>query len=633
MQPTSIGDGQARARALDVGRSFIVRAPAGSGKTRLLIQRYLALLARVDEPEEIVAITFTRKAAAEMRERVLHALAHARQPQGDLDEVTRAHALAALERDVRCEWQLAANASRLRILTIDALNATITRQMPLAARFGAQPENIEDATPLYREAARALLAEVNGSGPIADDVAVLLEHLDNDLATAESLLAVMLRSRDHWLRSLGRMNEREALEAALQRVRADAMREVAARFPNAEKQETLELARFSWQNRPESLASTGVSSLLAGHVWLDVDEACMPAWIGLAELLLTASGTWRKRGGVNKNLGFPSGEDKEEKAFFAPWKARMGELLDRLAAGAQADELATALHRLRDLPADRYSEPQWQVLGAILRLLPVATAMLWTVFGERGQCDFVEVAQSASRALGEDDAPTDLAIALDHRIRHLLIDEFQDTSFAQFALLERLTRGWSPGDGRSFFAVGDPMQSIYRFREAEVALFLRAMRHGIGEVMLEPLELSVNFRCSAGVVEWVNQTFGALMPQTEDVDAGRVPYVASIAASGPADVTPAVTWHPQLVRAGQLVAPEAIEADTVVRIIRATRDQNPSASMALLVRNRSHLLHIVPALKAAGITFRAVDIDPLGERPVVQDLLALARALLHPADR
>src|SRR5207253_3724806 len=129
------------------------------------------------------------------------------------------------------------------------------------------------------------------------------------------------------------------------------------------------------------------------------------------------------------------------------------------------------------------------VLEAIGGVLRPAIAQLKLVFQARGQVDFTEVAQRALLALGKEGEPTDLALALDYRIRHLLIDEFQDTSISQYELVARLTEGWEAGDGRTLFAVGDPMQSIYRFREAEVGLFLEARRGGIGTVELEQIEL------------------------------------------------------------------------------------------------------------------------------------------------
>jgi ATP-dependent exoDNAse (exonuclease V) beta subunit len=633
-------DQEVRDAALDAGQSFIVRAPAGSGKTRLLIQRYLALLSRVDEPEEIVAITFTRKAAAEMRERVLAAFASVRDPSMAMDETTRGLAAAALAHDRDREWQLESNASRLRIQTIDSLNASITRQMPLAARFGAQPESVDDAGALYQEAARALLAEVNSGNAVGDDVATLLAHLDNNLPVAENLLAEMLRSRDHWLRNLPAMHEREVLEAALTRVRSRAVAALDKMFPAEEVEETLALARFSGQNWPEDRASAGVSILADIRQWPGDDEGALAVWPALAELLLTQAGSWRKRKGLNKNIGFPVGSNKDEKATFDAAKARMGALLERLESDTSGAQLAAALDGMRRLPPAAYSDQQWQVLGAIVRLLPQTTALLWTVFGAHGQCDFTEIAQSASRALGADDAPTDLALALDYRIRHLLVDEFQDTSFAQFELLEKLTRGWVQGDGRTLLLVGDPMQSIYRFREAEVGLFLRAMETGIGEVSLRSMKLSVNFRSVPGIVGWVNDTFRHLMPGADDIGSGQVPYAASVAHLAEAADGPAVVWHPQFIyntdedaNDDELPSASEDEARKVVEIVGAARQQNPDGEIALLVRNRTHLADIVPALKAANIAFRAVDIDPLKERPVVQDLIALMRALLHPADR
>ena len=121
MTEIRIADEHERHAALDVTRSFIVQAPAGSGKTALLVERYLRLLKTVQKPEEIVAITFTRKAAAEMRRRVIEQIAPELAP-------------------------------RLRIQTIDALCGALTAQMPVLSKFGAQPEVVEDASALYEEA-------------------------------------------------------------------------------------------------------------------------------------------------------------------------------------------------------------------------------------------------------------------------------------------------------------------------------------------------------------------------------------------------------------------------------------------------------------------------------------------------
>lgn len=390
----------------------------------------------------------------------------------------------------------------------------------------------------------------------------------------------------------------------------------------------------------ESGVDAGVSHFSAMNAFPGDDAHSLPAWLALGDFLLTKEGSWRKR--VDKRQGFPTSTDKELKARLSAQKERMHSHLQTLAEDSRSSERATALHQLRSLPSAAYSESQWQILGAIVRLLPHATAALWDAFSRQGQCDFTEIAQAASRALGHDDAPTDLALALDYRISHLLVDEFQDTSFAQFELLEKLTRGWSEDDGRTLFLVGDPMQSIYRFREAEVSLFSRAWRTGVGGVKLNPLTLSVNFRSSHGVVDWVNTTFGVLMPRTAEANSTAVPYSPSVAFASD-DVNrneQAVTLHPTVLRKSDpdedaRTPPSADEhaAAQVVSIVESTRREFPAASIAILVRNRGHLREIVPALKTANIAYRAVDIDPLNERPVVRDLLSLTRAILHPADR
>lgn len=616
-----------RRRALDPAHSFIVQAPAGSGKTGLLIQRYLRLLAQVDAPEEIVAITFTRKAAAEMRERVLTALARIDSVSGESehDKLTRELASAVLQRDAQMGWQISANPARLRIQTIDSLCASLTRQMPMLSKFGSQPESVEDASELYLDAARATIALVEGNDVVAQDVERLLEYLDNDVARIETLLAAMLAQRDHWLRHI-HGKDRDELEAALINARGEALERLCGLFPASAQDEMLALCHYAAAN----FIAKGEDSPVIACAELDAlpgsEEHDVARWCGIADLLLTGEkGTWRKKYDVRE--GFPSGKTKAEKEIAKSWKERAFTLLSVLKQSkGDNDALRLALHAMRLLPPPVYTETQWAALGAITRLLPHAVGQLKLVFQLHGQVDFTEIAQGALRALGEADAPTDLALALDYRIRHLLIDEFQDTSISQYELVEKLTAGWESGDGRSLFIVGDPMQSIYRFREAEVGLFLRARAAGIASVELHPISLSANFRSQRGIVDWVNASFAQIMPQREDIATDAVSYTASVATHAALDGD-AVSIYPFF------NDDHAGEAARVVEIVAQARRENPSATVAILVRSRNHLHEIVPQLKQAGLRFRAIEIEGLGQRPVVQDLLALTRALVHPADR
>ncbi len=639
MNARNHADHAQRSQALDVSRSFIVQAPAGSGKTELLIQRYLALLAGVDAPEEVIAITFTRKAAAEMRARVLAALAAGANDmppetpnEAMHQQLTWRLARAARARDVTQGWELAANPNRLRIDTIDALCHALARQMPVLSRFGARPETVTDARALYEEAARRTLALLEAGGDESAHVATLLSHLDNHVGVAINLITGMLAKRDQWIRHVaGRMppDERRAqLEAALANEVAQSLSRLAELMPAALHDALSWLLGYACGN----LSAAGIASPIRACDGLDAlpgaGAASLDAWRGVAELLLTKTeGAPRKV--VNKNTGFPPGVGKAEKAAASAAKDRHAAMM---AALEPHRTLVETLHFTRALPPRAYSEAQWRVVEALTVLLPLAAANLELIFGERGQADFTAVSQAALRALGEPDAPTDLALALDYRIRHLLVDEFQDTSLSQYELLTRLTAGWQADDGRTLFVVGDPMQSIYRFREAEVGLYLRARIEGIGGVPLTPLTLSVNFRSRRGVVDWVNRAFAAVMPDAEDLASGAVPYVPSQAHQAGNedhgdDSADAVHVH------ALGTFDRALEAQRVIEIVQWELSENPNKNIVLLVRARGHLRCIAQALRDAGHAFQAVEIEPLGQRPVVRDLTALTRALFHPADR
>lgn len=624
-----IPDQQARRRAIDPSGSFIVQAPAGSGKTELLAQRYLGLLARVDEPEEIVAITFTRKAAAEMRGRILEALRRGRDdppPHAEHERRTWDLARAAIARDGERGWRLLELPTRLRVHTIDALCATLTRRMPLESGFGAQPAITERAAELYREAARETVRLVDAGDAWAEEVGGLLRHLGNDLTRLEGLLAEMLARRDQWLvhaSAVDGSSGRRLMEEALARMVEEALAEAAASCPAA-----MDVAELAAVCRVAAEQGRDVEALLplcdlAGMP--GVDAASLPVWRALAGLLLTTEGEWRRA--VNQKQGFPpssKGQDAADKASRKEAKERATALLEELREG-DCEAFRQALHSARRLPDPRYDDAAWQALASLCRVLRLAAANLRLVFAREGEVDFAEIAFAALRALGPPEAPTDLALSLDYRLRHLLMDEFQDTSLPQFELLRRLTAGWIPGDGRSLFLVGDPMQSIYRFREAEVGLFLRARRHGVGEIGLEPLWLEANFRSSAAVVDWVNRSFAALMPAQENIAAGAVPYSAAVSVH-PARGDDGVRVHP--FGDGEADAEADAVVAAVIEALAADHD-----SVAVLVRARAHAVPVAARLRQRGIPYLAVDLEGLAQRPVIRDLLSLTRALLLPADR
>lgn len=616
-----IADQEQRSAAIDPRRSFIVQAPAGSGKTELLIQRFLALLGRVERPQQILAITFTRKAAAEMRHRVLLALESAKlaPPEEPHKRLTWDLASQALQQDQQQGWNLLHNPALLGIQTIDSFNASLVRKMPWLTRFGGVPELAENPEQLYLKAAENLLNRLGTSHPGGEQLAKLLAHLDNRMDRLQQMLVDMLRKRDQWLRHLlGIKGEdpKQLLEEGLKQLVEGCLSDLNASLPSFLGEEILACGRHAAEN----LWNKGDRPLLCltDLDWMPSAQAeHLPIWQGISDLLLTGKGELRKPGGVNVKLGFPTGDK--------PAKERMQQLLRDL---EESSEFVTHLASARTLPAATYSGEQWLILQALIDLLPILVGELWLVFRSEGQADFAEIALKAQRALGSVDDPSDLLLKLDSSLHHILVDEFQDTSWLQYELLKTLTDGWQPGEGRTLFLVGDPMQSIYRFREAEVGLFLHTFRGQLGSdgPVLEPLRLTCNFRSQQGIVDWINTSFATIFPQKVDEASGAVP------------LSEAVSIHEALSGDACYLHPfngrdDSAEAARVLSLIRQAKQDDPLQTVAILVRSRTHLPSILQLLRKEGISYQAQDIDLLGERPAALDILALTRVLLHRADR
>ena len=196
-------DWRQRDACRDPGTSCIVQAPAGSGKTELLTQRMLSLLARAEHPEEVVAITFTRKAAGEMGYRLLAQLRAASEPAGPLEphhQVSRSLAQAVLANDEERGWNLLEQPSRLRIRTIDSLCGDIARQLPVQSGLGGGYRVIQGADAYYRRAAVRTMAALDDPGDaLQSDIVRVLDRYDNQYDRLLDLLTAMLGRREQWL--------------------------------------------------------------------------------------------------------------------------------------------------------------------------------------------------------------------------------------------------------------------------------------------------------------------------------------------------------------------------------------------------------------------------------------------------
>ncbi len=621
-------DQRQRELAVRPDASYLVQAPAGSGKTSLLTQRYLALLARVDEPEEILAITFTRKAAAEMRARILGELRDAEsgaEPATSHAKQTRALALAALARDRERNWQVLDSPHRLRVQTIDAFEASLVGRLPALSQLGISPSATDRPAALYGAAVRDALRTM-----AADSREALVELLclfDNNLETASRSLLTLLEKRDQWLPAMGPnpLGEagpealRAALEENLRRLIAPELERLDALVPVDLSAELGAMARTAASRMESGEGVTGILAALTG--WPATDDAGLPAWRALGDWLLTEKGTLRKT--VTQRDGFP----KDDK----PAKQRM---LNLLAALAAHEDFVAAMGRVKALPDPFYSDSQWRVLEALFRFLRTVVPALHMQFVLHRETDFSEIALRATSALeSAPGIPTLLAERLDAQIQHLLVDEFQDTSALQMLLVRKLTENWTPGDGRTLFLVGDPMQSIYGWRNARVELFLLA-REGLvpGLPPLETLQLQRNFRSRRSLIETFNAWLKPHFPHEHDASKGAVAYADAWPDPDEIDSREDRTQcHAFL---SDSLEPEAewIAAE-IERLRQNEPDRAKPRKIGVLFRKGANAAIVGRALAARNLLFQAIDVEPLGSLPVVQDLRSLWNAVESPEDR
>ncbi|MBV8501269.1 MAG: UvrD-helicase domain-containing protein [Paucibacter sp.] len=589
--------------ACDPARSVVVEACAGAGKTWMLISRILRALLAGAEPQEIVAITFTRKAAGEMRERLAEWLTEfASASSGKRIEelqwrgMSPAEARAAEPLLQGLQERLLRNGRFVEIRTFHAWFAQLLRAAPLELLLaqGIAPELqlIEDEADLMPELMRRFHRTV----------------LDDTELLADYRAQIELRGRralGNWLLAgFAKRVELRLAEAA--GVLASSVPDVRSVMPEclgepldhfaALRAPLAELVRELWRGKTK--AQEAAQILEQALALVDVQQAFAGAW----KALFTASNTPKKQIGDTPTLRHA-------------WTA-----LERIAEG-------------------RAQQQAWLEHGRMARLCIALTACFDALKAERGLVDMNDLERGALALLGDESTAVWVQQRLDAQLRHLLIDEFQDTSPLQWHALH----GWlaayaGAGGGRSMsvFIVGDPKQSIYRFRRAEPRVFAAArdfVVDGLGGVLLA---CDHTRRNAAGVLVAVNRSFEAVegfRPHTTgSIEQGSFEAL-DVPCAEREESDKVEGWRPSLTvaRAAPEFKRRLVEARHVAQAVAQLLAEGlKPGEIFVLSRKREALRVLAGALKDAGIAHVAPEDQALKDAPDVRDLMALLDALASP---
>ena len=586
----------------DLGTTLFVEAGAGSGKTTALVGRVVALVAAGTELRHIAAITFTEKAGAELRDRVRRELHDHAQT-----------ATTTSEAAARCETAVG-QLDAAAIGTLHAFAQRILSEHPVEARLPPRVEVLDEVT----------------SGIAFDRRwARVLDHLLADPALERTLLLLNAAGVDpKKLRALAVAFDGswDLVEDCVPATAADPPAVVDC-VPKvlAELRTLADLARHCVDptdkllGRLHEVLELGPLLAAAGDDDLDVLELLT------GPRKLTAS-----------NLG-----------KIGSWGGCKGDVVAQMLVVSETVEAVkgTVLQACA------------RHLGSAMRRHTLDAARQRR---EAGQLEFHDLLVLARQVLRDPVQGPVVRASLRRRYQRLLLDEFQDTDPIQIELAVRIAcadpatadqEAWldvavEPG---RLFVVGDPKQSIYRFRRADITTFLEAKDRFAAEAG-GAVELSANFRTVAPIIDWVNLTFAMLMAEAPDVDVphpSRPPY-ASLQAqrpappAGPPVAVVGATPHPPKTKADVVRAAEARDVAHAVTVAMADRWpvrhgedgwRDPQlGDITILVPARTSLPFLEDALGAACIPFRAESSSLVYASRAVRDLMMVLRAADDPTD-
>ncbi|MSQ80515.1 MAG: hypothetical protein EXR41_02235 [Candidatus Methylopumilus sp.] len=592
-----MSDNTLRKKALDLS-SFIVEAPAGSGKTSLLTDRYLKLLTIVDTPEEILAITFTKKAASEMKARILERI-----KKGD-----GTFAKIILERSKEKGWDIERNLSRLKVMTIDKFCHQVVGQIPVLSKMGDKLNITDTPEKFYEECVKKVLQ----SKESIKDINIVFTHYDNEYENINRRLIAMMSTRDQWKNRCYKLTQKKNEQIIIE---SNAYLDHLIEPIYQQIKETLNREALSGLMQViHYLKDTNLREDLQikDKISFNFDTKEITLWQAITEILFTDKNTRREK--ITAREGFKNDEE--------------GEIYKNKCRNLPEINFLTAI---KDIPPP-INEAYVIKLKSIANLLLQCEKRLKLLFRQRNTVDFIEIIEIANEALGRNESVSELLLSLDYKISHILIDEFQDTSRSHFNFLKKIVDGWTPEAQKTIFCVGDPMQSIYKFREADVSIFTEAKKQGFNTIPLETIQLKDNWRSSSLIVNEINQVFEKILPKEDSIQAGAISYKPFISAKKDRDLRISKFKFHALTFSDITKDIDIEEAKYVCNLIDTF---SKNEKIAILTRSRSHLSELINYIRKFRPTlkFNAVEIDALDQHQSIHDILSLSYAILDLSDR
>jgi len=623
-------DRRARTAAVDPARNIVLEASAGTGKTRVLVERYVNLLGAGVDPDHILAITFTRKAAAEMRERIADRLR---------ENASSSSPDAARWRDLRSRL------GDIVISTIDAFCMSLLREFPLEADVDPAFE-LADPAEVSRLVSESLDRALRICRTLArddEDVALVFAQLgERRLRAGLGALVDRRLVAPQVLRRCLAVGPRDLTAATACRRAADKLGDLFGGVRGG-PQRFLDDGPLG---RPQfAMLARDLRVLLEGGARASADSAAasgegfetrerQAALRALLERVrayfLTQEG--RPRGERFSGTGFTAGDCRTADA----WKRH------RVLAAELAPGVAETVRAFRrDLNAIM-SRGVWRVFA-------VAVGVYQRTLDARSLLDFPGVLERAVDLLKNMDEFAESRFRLEARFRHVLVDEFQDTNRSQWDLVSSLVRNWGEGLGASsdalppsIFIVGDRKQSIYGFRDADVALLDEAAAFiaALGTDKHGSCAISVSFRATAGILAFVNDLFLSIEKtprpdgfRYEDSDRFPVDEASGSEQVGPPDRPLAMIVGRTVTETAERVAAEIgrLLRDASVRE-RATGAGRPAhaGDIAILFRARDTHREFEKALARSGVPTYVYKGLGFFESDEIQDVVALLRYLADP---